>query len=103
MAEIEKPTEGGPESQTQNSSTPTAVDEITPTVAPTAEARGSLDVDEKRISDLEGQDGVRDIEAITQTWSKKMLIITYVWYEKRAFREPKGTKTRLPINLLIGF
>ncbi|KAI4858925.1 putative siderochrome-iron transporter [Hypoxylon rubiginosum] len=79
MAEIEKPTEGGPESQTQNSSTPTAVDEITPTVAPTAEARGSLDVDEKRISDLEGQDGVRDIEAITQTWSKKMLIITYVW------------------------
>ncbi|KAI1370316.1 putative siderochrome-iron transporter [Hypoxylon crocopeplum] len=81
MAEInqEKPAEISPETQPPKPSTPTAADEISPAVAQPVQIRGSLDVDEKHIPDLEGQDGVRDIEAITQTWSKKMLITTYAW------------------------
>ncbi|KAI1408055.1 putative siderochrome-iron transporter [Hypoxylon sp. FL1857] len=80
MAEIEtKSSETGPEAQPPKPTLPDVVDEISPAAAQTPIGRGSIDIDEKQIPDLEGQDGVRDIEAITQTWSKRMLIITYAW------------------------
>lgn len=72
--------EVGTDTQYQRQLPPAVVDEIGPVVSQPARIRGSLDIDEKNIPDLEGQDGVRDIEAITQTWSKKMMIITYAWY-----------------------
>ncbi|KAI2638693.1 putative siderochrome-iron transporter [Hypomontagnella submonticulosa] len=71
--------EVGTDTQYQRQLPPAVVDEIGPVVSQPARIRGSLDIDEKNIPDLEGQDGVRDIEAITQTWSKKMMIITYAW------------------------
>ncbi|KAI1394401.1 putative siderochrome-iron transporter [Hypoxylon trugodes] len=82
MAEVneKKPARTSPENQPRNASPPVATDEISPAQpVQTADGRRSLNVDEKHISDLEGQDGVRDIEAITQTWSKKVMIITYAW------------------------
>lgn len=96
MAEIgeKKEAEVSPKSQPRKSANPTVVDDITPVAGLAVEGRASLDVDEKHIPDLEGQDGVRDIEAITQTWSKKMLIITYVWYANSSItnRETLGQK-----------
>ncbi|OTA54821.1 MFS general substrate transporter [Hypoxylon sp. EC38] len=71
-----------PKAQPPSPATSGTVDEISPAAARTVTGRGGLDVDEKQIQEvpyLEGQDGVRDIEAITLTWSKRMLIITYVW------------------------
>ncbi|KAI0106613.1 putative siderochrome-iron transporter [Hypoxylon sp. NC0597] len=84
MAEIKekKGAEISPEAQLPNPTSSCAVDEISPAATQTTTGQGSLDVDEKQvpeIPDLEGQDGVRDIEAITLTWSKRMLIMTYVW------------------------
>ncbi|KAI1140074.1 putative siderochrome-iron transporter [Hypoxylon sp. FL0543] len=81
MAEIDesKPPETSPDAQSPKSPSPAAVDEISPAAIQAGIGRGSIDIDEKQIPDLEGQDGVRDIEAITQTWSKKMLITTYAW------------------------
>lgn len=61
----------------QESSHSATIDEIGRAAAQNVEGRGSVDIDEKHVPDIEGQDGVRDIEAITQTWSKKLMIIRY--------------------------